>query len=444
MIERFQDLVNKLKSTMGRLEKERFLNEYQEDNEVRETLYFLFNPYIVTGISNKKLNKKQKQISLLDVGAALLPANTVAPTALLELLNYFKTHNTGRDADVKVLRDFAKQFNDEQKELIYSLVKKDLKLGIQEKTLNRVFGSGFIPTMDVMLAESWAENEKYLVEKEFLVTEKFDGVRAVLIFSGETPTFYSRGGRVIEDLVELSEEAKKLNPEYVYDGELLLANFKTNNSADHYRATVRITSSDNEKRGLNFNIFDRLLKTDFMLGLSKQYAIDRKTELAAELRAIDSKFLREVPIIYQGRDLAQIPILLERHTQNGEEGLMINPSHSPYECKRTKNLLKVKKFNTADVLAESMEEGTGANKGRLGAVWVRFIGPDGKEYTCKVGSGFKQDEREHFFANPNDILGKIIEINYFEASKNKNDDNYSLRFPTFKHIRHDKTEISMH
>jgi len=123
---------------------------------------------------------------------------------------------------------------------------------------------------------------------------------------------------------------------------------------------------------------------------------------------------------------------------------MINPSNSPYECKRTKNLLKVKKFHTADVLVLSIEEGEGANKGKLGAVHVRFTGPDGKPYTCKVGSGFKQEERELYFSYPDLIIGKIIEIGYFELSKNQKDDDYSLRFPTFKHLREDKSEISMH
>lgn len=98
----------------------------------------------------------------------------------------------------------------------------------------------------------------------------------------------------------------------------------------------------------------------------------------------------------------------------------------------------------ATVKVIDIEEGTGANKNSLGAVKVEFIGPDNKIYTCKVGSGFKQDERIYFWNHKDEILGKIIEIGYFEITNNQQNDDYSLRFPTFKWVRNDKTEISMY
>ena len=128
----------------------------------------------------------------------------------------------------------------------------------------------------------------------------------------------------------------------------------------------------------------------------------------------------------------------------GREGVMVNIADASYECKRTKNLLKVKRFNTADVRVLDWEEGTGANKGKLGAVIVEFIAPDEKKYTCKVGSGFAKEDREYYFANPDKIVGHIIEVGYFELSQNQKDHGYSLRFPTFKCLRNDKNEISMH
>ncbi|MCL2756141.1 MAG: hypothetical protein FWE45_03800 [Firmicutes bacterium] len=446
MLDRFVSLVNKLRSTTGRLEKEGYLAEYKSDYEVKEVLYFLFNPYIVTGISDKKLFKKNKSAgTLLDSNLYEQSTAKNDNVSLLGLLEYFRKNNSGRDVDVEYLHNFVANFDNETREIIFGLVKKDLKLGIQEKTLNKVFGNGFIPVLNVMLAESWEDNKEYLEGKEFLVKMKLDGVRCVLIFNEGTPVFYSRGGRPIEDLVELAEEVKQLNQDYVYDGELLLSNPRPDmNIAEIYRATVKITSSDNEKRGVDFNIFDRVIKNDFIAGISIEPAIERVEGLSKELSKVNAPHLKDVGILHRGSDTSQIPTLFDKYTANGEEGLMLVPSDSPYECKRTKNLLKVKKFHTADVLVLSMEEGTGANKGKLGAVHVKFIGPDKREHTCKVGSGFKQEDRELYFANPDQIIGKIIEIGYFEVSKNQNDDNYSLRFPTFKHVRNDKDEISMY
>ncbi|MCL2586874.1 MAG: hypothetical protein FWE31_01390 [Firmicutes bacterium] len=428
MIENLSELVKKLASTSGRLEKEKFLAEYKGDEDVRFYLWFLYNPYIVTGISSKKLSKNPTE-------------KPVQIDSLRGLLEYFSKNNTGRDIDVATLHAYAE--GSEYKELIYALVKKDLKLGVQEKTLNKVFGEDFIPVLNVMLAESFWEHQSYLEGKEFVVSLKIDGVRALLMFSEGNPIFFTRQGRVIESLVELDIDVMKLNQDHVYDGELLLEGAE-GNVADIYRATVRVTASDDEKRGLSFNIFDRVLKSDFVTGRSNQPCLERKTQLKEELERVGSPWLKFVPMLYVGKDLKEVDLLLDKYVDAGEEGIMVSPADSPYECKRTKNLLKVKKFHTADVLVVSAEEGTGANKGKLGAVHVKFLGPDGKEYTCKVGSGFKQDERELYWKDQSLIIGKIIEIGYFELSRNQNNDDYSLRFPTFKHVREDKTEISMH
>ena len=147
-------------------------------------------------------------------------------------------------------------------------------------------------------------------------------------------------------------------------------------------------------------------------------------------------------MLYRGEDKSQIQYWLDKITSEGGEGVMINLSHGPYECKRSKYLLKVKKMLTADVLVKDVIEGTGQNTGKLGAITVEFIGPDEKHYECNCGSGFTLQEREEFWNNPNLILGKIVELQYFEISQNEQG-TYAFRFPVFKYVRDDKNSISM-
>ena len=395
-------------------------------------MHFLFNPFIVTGISERKL---AKEVTLLEQKCL----------SLLALLDYFKVHNTGRDEDIAALKTFTAGLSDEHATLVNGLIKKDLTLGASEKTLNKVFGAGFIPSFDVMLAEKYVENTAFVEGKRFLITEKLDGVRCMLIFNemGE-PTFFSRAGKSFDDMVELTAEVKSLNPQMVYDGELLLAVEQPINSADLYRMTVKVTAKDGVKSGLVYNVFDCLPKADLLKGGCNTACEERKSQLSAELSKVSLPHLKEVPILYAGDDVKKIDQLCDEYTDMGREGIMVNIADAPYECKRTKNLLKVKRFNTADVRVLDWEEGTGANKGKLGAVIIEFIAPDGKKYTCKVGSGFAKEDREFFFAQPDKIVGHIIEVGYFELSQNQKDQGYSLRFPTFKCLRDDKNEISMH
>ena len=428
----FAEFYQKITGTTSRLEKEAILKSYQGHSAIKEILHFLFNPFIVTGISDKKLTK------------------TVTITGkdcqtLHELLEYFQTHNTGRDEDIAVLKQFTAGLDEPQTALVNGLIKKDLTLGASEKTLNKVFGAGFIPSFNVMLAEKYIENTAFVTGKRFIVTEKLDGVRCMLIFNdaGE-PTFFSRAGKSFDDMVELVEEVKQLDPQMVYDGELLLGVDQPIDSADLYRMTVKVTAKDGAKTGLIYNVFDCLPKADLLRGGSAMPCEQRKTKLTEQLSQLNLPHVKNVPILYVGDVTDKIDTICDEYTDMGREGVMVNIADAPYECKRSKNLLKVKRFNTSDVRVLDWEEGSGANKGKLGAVIVEFMAPDQKKYTCKVGSGFEKEEREEFFAHPEKIVGHIIEIGYFELSQNQNDDGYSLRFPTFKCLRDDKNEISMY
>lgn len=423
----------KITGTTSRLEKMAILREYQNDSQIREILYFLFNPFIVTGISNKKLAK------------TVLPEPATTCADLSALMQYFQKHTTGRDEDLAVLQKFVADLPTEQRDLVTGLIKKDLTLGANEKTINKVFGADFIPAFDVMLAERYADNQDYVAGKRFIVTEKLDGVRCLLIFNaaGE-PTFFARSGKPFADLVELASEVQQLDPTLVYDGELLLGVEQPIDSADLYRLTVKVTAKDGPKKDLVYHIFDCLPKEDLLQGCSNVHCEKRKKMVTEQLTKLALPHVVNVPILYVGVDTDKIDTICDEYTAMGREGVMVNLADAPYECKRTKNLLKVKRFNTADVRVLGWEEGTGANKSKLGAVTVEFTAPDGKNYTCKVGSGFAKEEREYFFAHPDEIVGRIIEIGYFELSQNQNDTGYSLRFPTFKSVRHDKDTISMY
>ena len=54
--------------------------------------------------------------------------------------------------------------------------------------------------------------------------------------------------------------------------------------------------------------------------------------------------------------------------EGGYEGVMIKDPDAMYECKRTHSWLKAKPFIEVTLKVVSVEEGTGRNKGRLGAI----------------------------------------------------------------------------
>jgi DNA ligase-1 len=117
----------------------------------------------------------------------------------------------------------------------------------------------------------------------------------------------------------------------------------------------------------------------------------------------------------------------------GWEGVMLR-ADEPYKGKRSKDLLKVKKFfdDEYEVIDTEMGEfryvkdSAEWEETMLSCVMIQH-----KNNIVRVGSGFTIEQRQEFYQNPDKILGKIITVQYFEETKNQ-DGGISLRFPTFK------------
>jgi DNA ligase-1 len=126
--------------------------------------------------------------------------------------------------------------------------------------------------------------------------------------------------------------------------------------------------------------------------------------------------------------------------ENGWEGFMLRKNVG-YEGKRTKNLVKVKKFFDAEyeVLGwdidthEVVRDGKSESMTMLSQVWIEHKG-----HIVKVGSGFTQDQRLEYMDGS--IVGKLITVQYFEETKNDKG-GISLRFPTVKHIYEGKRDM---
>ena len=143
---------------------------------------------------------------------------------------------------------------------------------------------------------------------------------------------------------------------------------------------------------------------------------------------------------YLIRDEDHFKFWHEVECKDNWEGLMLRKDVG-YEGKRTKNLLKVKKFHDAEyeVLGwdidqhEVVRDGKSVSMTMLSQVWIEHKG-----YIVKVGSGFTQEQRLEYMDGS--IVGKVITVQYFEETNNQ-EGGISLRFPTVKVIHGDKREV---
>lgn len=210
-------------------------------------------------------------------------------------------------------------------------------------------------------------------------------------------------------------------------------------SKDLYRETVQVVNSKSEyKNNIVFNIFDSIPLNDFVIGYSKDSCLSRKRFVYEELRRVDPNWLKPVEILYHGKyDKRIVQQELDKQIILEHEGVMVNLANAPYEGKRTKNILKVKAMQDCDLKIIGFEEGTGKNEGTLGAIIVDYKG-----FEVKVGSGFTDKDREYFWNNQENLLGRVITVQYFEETTNIKDNSLSLRFPVYLDLREEGKEIS--
>jgi DNA ligase-1 len=112
---------------------------------------------------------------------------------------------------------------------------------------------------------------------------------------------------------------------------------------------------------------------------------------------------------------------------------MIKDPEAVYECKRSVAWLKLKPFIEVSLEVINVEEGTGRNQGRLGAL-VCSGEDDGRSITVNCGSGFTDDHRRIYWDSRGQLVGQIVEVRADAVTQNQ-DGTYSLRFPRFLRFR---------
>lgn len=303
-------ILNNIKNTNSRIDKQIILNNNKDCQLLKEILCFTFNPYIITGISTKKINKFKKiEFEIQD--------NCI--NDIWTLMEYLKKHNTGRNIDIKRVVSFIrKHSNTELQDLYTQIVTKTLRIGVSAKTLNQIYGD-LIPEFNVMLADKYYDKKNKVVNKEFVITQKLDGIRCIIIKDNNNIKIFSRQGQPIEGLKEIIKEAEYLQDNTVYDGELLL-NCDMLQSKDLYRATIKEVRKDGIKHNVIFNVFDRLPLQDFQRGRSDMLYNERHELLSKDIEQNKFNYIKIVPILYKGTDINKIEEYLLQAESKNQEG----------------------------------------------------------------------------------------------------------------------------
>lgn len=347
---------------------------------------------------------------------------------------------TGHAALVAVA-DIRNKATEEQWNLWYRrILIKDLRCGVSEKTINKVVEKNYadyaIPVFSCQLAHDSANHESK-VTGEKLIEVKLDGVRVVaIVYPTGLVSLFSRNGKSLDNfpLVEqqLSKHARFFAEPVVLDGEIMSASFQDLMKQVHRK-------SDVQSEDAILNLFDIITLREFQQGRGEHRQIDRSISLAAWY----NQFANHMPnITIVGQELIDLDMpsgqarfrqINQEAVDGGYEGIMIKDPSAVYECKRSVAWLKLKPFIEVSLEVVDVEEGTGRNQGRLGAL-VCSGEDDGRRITVNCGSGFSDDHRRTYWDARDRLVGQIVEVRADAVTQNQ-DGTYSLRFPRFLRFR---------
>ena len=139
------ELFELLGQTASTLEKRRILTENMENETFGQYLRFLLDPFLITGISGKKIAKQTDKPPTKDFGC------------FSELMEYLFKNNTGTDEIISNIQSFLKNFEQDMREFYCSIITKSAKIGCDTKTVNKAFDCEFIP--------QWEVQQSYNIEK---------------------------------------------------------------------------------------------------------------------------------------------------------------------------------------------------------------------------------------------------------------------------------------
>ena len=429
-----QDIIAQLEADNSRLAKEAILKDAMEA-ELDEFFQGL----------------KMALDKLHTFGVKQVPEKTEAGGQGLTWVNFLQladslyrrelTGHAARDA-IKLAMDVAtqEQWNGWYRRILI----KDMRAGFGEKSVNTVAKKlkkleYAVPVFEVMLAHDGANHESKITGKK-LVEPKLDGVRCVTVvdYESRTVTMYTRNGKELANFPHIvkafEDNMENFARSYVFDGEVVSNSFQELMTQVHRKSDVKADDA-------RLMLFDVVPLSEFKRGESTMGQRRRSNFLKENFSKIfsDSGCIELVPQKEFDLDVFTDEIEFKDYNKAmvvaGYEGIMIKDPNGKWEGKRSVAWLKQKPFIEVSLSVNYVEEGTGRNVGKLGAVVCEGV-DDGKRIVVNVGSGFTDEQRAEFWEAKDTLIGQVVEVRADAATRSQDsEDTWSLRFPRFLRFR---------
>ena len=430
-------IFEQLASDNSRLAKEAILIKNKSNGTLQRVFYLALDPF--------------QQFYIRKIPEYTISNNSITLDEALDQLDALNKRLVTGHAGIKHLTNILESLTEKDAKIIERIIAKDLRCGVSEATANKIWPK-LISTYPVMLASGYDQKLVDKISFPAYVQLKLDGMRFNAIVRGQTVEFRSRNGREIiipnkTFVVPFIKMAEHYKQDMVFDGELLIADFagkpvnrQTGNGI--LSKAIKGTMSETEALQVRATLWDSISYDSFKLGIDIEPYNIRMAKLSnamSDMKHSNSQFGQYVDMVWtkEVTELSSAKTIFETFLAQGQEGTILKSKTGIWEDKRSKEQIKFKGELECELRVIDWEEGTGKNKGRLGALVCES--EDGV-IRVNVGSGYSDEQRD---AYTKQVIGKVITVKYNARIKERSGNTESLFLPVFIELREDKDIADM-
>lgn len=416
------DILEQLRQTSSTKEKFNILSSFKDNKDLEKLLKYTYDKVDFTyGVTPS---------TVLDFNADTVSEYTnLGMFEVLDALN--KREVTGHKA-LALAKRFYDSCDKPIKELFLRVLDRDLKIGVNEKTLNKVF-KGIVPKPAYERCDIL--NEKTLKKFTFpgYIQLKCDGTYREALVKNKTVTFKTRSGEPYENPV-LEDEMRNL-PEGYYLGEFTLGR-ADNPDANRAEGNGNINSDNPDYDNIHFTVWDHLTEDEYALKECRNYD-ERLIDMRLYIEKLNSPLVQVVPSlkVYDIEDALKVT---SDWMNKGLEGGVLKSFNMKFKNGTSKEQLKIKLKVDVEVRCTGFLEGTKGTKYEGKNKVITFENDEGTiKGQC---SGMTDSMVDEVTKNPEKYIGKVLSVQFNDLTKAEGHEYFALSHPRFAEWRDDKNE----
>lgn len=414
------EILEQLRNTSSTKEKFNILLSHKDNKDLEKVLKYTYDKVDFTyGVT---------PTTVLD-----FDSNEYSDKEMFEVLDILNRREVTGHSALALAKNFYESCDKTIKDLFLKILDRDLKIGVNEKTLNKVF-KGIVPRPHYERCDIL--NEKTLKKFTFpgFIQLKCDGTYREAYVHNGIVEFKTRSGESYMNPV--LEEILKTLPDGYYLGEFTLGR-ADNPDANRAEGNGNINSDNPDFNNIHYTIWDYLTEDEYTLKDSKRGYDERFETLTKTLETLNSSLVHVVPSLRVNNIKDALKVTSE-WMNKGLEGGVLKSSKMKFKNGTSKEQLKIKLKVDVEVRCTGFIEGTKGTKYEGKNKVITFENDEGTiKGQC---SGMTDSMVEEVTKNPEKYIGKVLSVQFNDLTKAEGHEFYALSHPRFAEWRDDKDE----